>query len=259
MAQANITNPFAPTGGGFGRPTGPVAPQPTTYQKYVNQGMAYNAPTFAQYGNQQNAYLRNLAYGQAGYGLDVNDANLGYLSNSRDLALQQGQNGLDLQAAMRQPGLIEQLLGLDNKDFDLQRADAGLNAKENYQNLLEDATARGAMITQGRKNRQSNIYENLMNQFGHIGVAQDKNTLNANEQKQQAQERIQALQMTADRLGMKSGELKSQLDNALSKLGLNHAMSTEDLLDGLANNDLQAKQLLMQILAQAGPYATASK
>ena len=65
--------------------------------------------------------------------------------------------------------------------------------------------------------------------------------------------------MTADRLGMKSGELKSQLDNVLAKLGLNHAMSTEDLLDGLANNDLQAKQLLMQILGQAGQYATASK
>lgn len=255
------------TGGGATYPTAQ-----TTFQNYVNQGMVQNAPTFSQYQLANNAGLRNLAYGQAGYGLDTSNAGLNYTSGSRDLQTQMALNGIDLRAAQRQPGLIDQLLGLDNQDFGLQRkdygiqrADAGLTAKQNVQNLFEQATGMGAMMSQGRRQRQGNIYENLVNQLGHIGVAedrtgiaQDKNTLNATEQKQQAQDRIATLQTTADRLGMKPDELKAQLDNTLAKLGLNNTISTESLLDGLANNDLQSKQLLMNILSQAGQYATAT-
>lgn len=231
----------------------------SSFNNYVNQGIAYNAPTFAQYGLQQNAGIRNIAYGNAGYGMDQTGLQNDYTSASRDLGLQRGINGIDLAAAQRQPQLIDQLLGLDNKDFDLSRADAGLSATEKMQNLFEQATGQGAMLTTGRKQRQGNIYQSLANQMGHIDVGQDKNTLNAAEQKKQAQDRIDTLAMTSQRLGMKPEELKSQLDNNLAKLGLNHAISTEDLLDGLAKGDLQSKQLLMQILSQAGQYATAGK
>lgn len=244
------------------RAPGVQAPAPgtqTTFQNYVNQGLAYNAPTFSQYQLSQNAGLRNIAYGNAGYGLDTGNANLDYISQLRDLGLQSGSNAIDLAAAQRQPALIDQLLGLDNKDFGIQRDDANLTAKQNLEDLLSNATANGSMITSGRATKQGEIYGALMNQLGHIGVSQDKNTLNATEQKAQAQDRINTLQLTASRLGMKPDELKAQLDNTLAKLGLNHAMSTEDLLDGLANNDLQSKQLLMQILSQAGQYAVASR
>lgn len=240
---------------------GAAAPNPTqqsSFQNYLSQGIAYNAPTFGQYQLGANQNLRNIGYGNAGYGIDQSGANLDYTSNLRDLQLQMGQNGIDLGAAQRQPDLIAQLLGLDNQDFGIQRQDAQLAAKGNQEDLMADATARGAVTTTGRQVKQGNIYANLMNQLGHIGVSQDKNTLNAAEQKKQAQDRIDTLQLTAGRLGMKPDELKGQLDNTLAKLGLNHAMSTEDLLDGLASGDLQSKQLLMQIISQAGQYATAT-
>lgn len=244
--------------GGQGNPMPQVQAQ-SAFQQNLNQGIAYNQPQFLQNQLQQNAGYRNLQYGQAGYGNDQAGLNLGYQSDSRDLALQQGQNGIDLRAAQRQPQLIDQLLGLDNQDYGLSRADAGLAAQKDYSAMMSDATARGATASSGRREQQKFIYDNLANQMGHIDVSQGKNTLNAGESKAQAQDRIDALNMTAGRLGMKGDELKSMLGNQLTKLGLQHTMSVDDILDGISSGDLQSKQLMLNLISQAGQYATNGK
>jgi len=235
----------------------PAAPQPTAFDGYLGALKAYNAPTFAQYDLAGNQGLRNLGYGQAGYGLNQGQLNLGYQSDLRDLQLRQGTNAIDMRAAQRQPGLIDQLLGLDNQEYGLQRGDADLKARQALFGMKVDETRRGARISTGARQGRRDLYEDLTRTGQHIDVAQNKNTLNAQEQKQQAQDRIDTLNMTASRMGMQGDELKQMLDNRLQQLGLDHAMSTEDLLDGITNNDLQAKQLMLQLIGQAGQYATA--
>lgn len=241
-------------------PGATTAPQlPTNFQRNLAQQVASNAPTFQGYNDASYGDALKLGYGQAGYGLDQQNAQLGYQSDSRDLALQQGQNGVDQRAAARQPQLLSQLLGLDNQEYDLQRGDAGQAFQKNLKSINSDATARGAYTSGGTNDARKFNYGDLQSQMGHIGIAQDKNTLNASEQKAQAQDRIDTLNMTAGRLGMKGDELKSMLTNQMQKLGLNQIMSVDDLLDSMKNNTLQGQQLFNNLVSTAGQYATNGK
>lgn len=247
------------TGIGQKTPVGIAAPPQTAFDHYVQQGMVSNAPALQNYANQYGVTDRNLAYGNAGYQNSQQAAQLGYTSDMRDLAQQQGENGINLGAAQRQPQLLDQLLGLDNKDFGIQKADASNTFNKNLYDLNSSATAAGSYGASGSQKQRGFLYGGLLNQLGHIDVSQQKNTLNSAESKAQAADRINTLQLQANRLGMKPDELKAQLSNGLAQLGLKQAMSVEDLLDGLSSNDLNAQQLKMKILSQAGQYAVASK
>lgn len=241
-------------------PAGVAAPTPTqnSFNSAYSATMAYNAPTLLQSQLGINQANRNIGYGNEGYGLDSTGMQLQAADQLMDARTRIGVNQIDLAAAQRQPNLIDQLLGLDNQDYGIQRADAGLTAKQDKQSLESDATAKGAFVASGTNDQRRNIFEALVNRLGHIDVSQQKNTLTAAEQKQQAQDRINTLNLQAQNYGMKPEMLQQILDNGLAKLGLDHRMSTEDLLDAVSKNNLQAIQLKNEIVAQAGAYATAA-
>ncbi len=233
--------------------------KPTPFDQAFGAYYTQAQPQFQSYDQQNNAALRDTQFGNYGLGLTNQGLQLGYQDNMNDLNTQRGQNSIDIAAAQRQPGLIDQLLASQNRDYDISRAGLTTNATKSRRDLDSDATARGAYRSGGVNKDRGTIYEQLIQGLGHIGESQTQNTLNAEEQKKQASDRVNSLNLTAQNLGMKPELLYQKLQLGLQQAGLSNTMDVAHLLDGIAQNDLAAKQLLQKIALSAGTYETARR
>lgn len=196
------------------------------------------------YAYQDQAFSADLLKQQ--YGLDIADANTAAQNNAIALA-----------AAQRQPGVLEQLYGIQQGMFGLQRDQIGQQAGEQKRSLQSDATARGAMIASGTRQGYKDIYTNLVNQLRGVDLNSQQYDVNYKENQSQAQDRIKTLQNEAANLGMKPDALRNMLGTQLAKLGNSTAQSVDSLLDGIARGDIASLKLYYSLLGQAGQYMNA--
>lgn len=232
----------------YQKPQAPIpgvsAPKPTPLQTAAGAYQAAAMPDLLQLQLSNNAYTRGLGYAYQGQGLDAGGMNLDYQSQLGDVNTQIGQNAVDLAAANRQIPYL-------NKMQELGQQLLGLQAGKDTRSLNSQATAQGAFVSSGANDQRKDIYANLVNALGQSETQYD-------ERRASAMDSAKKLQLEASNLGLKPGQLKAQLDNGLAKLGLKTAMSVDDLMDGLAKNDLTAKKIYATIIANAQQYVGAT-
>lgn len=235
---------MAPSGwGGAPKPPPAPPPPPSPLQTAFGAYLGASQPDLLSLQLSNNAYNRGIGYAYQGQGLDAGGLNLNYQSQLGDVNTQIGQNRIDLAAAQRQIPYLNRMQELANQAM-------GMKAGTDTRNLNSTAAAQGAFVSQGANDQRRDIYGNLANSLATSNTQYD-------ERRSAATDSASKLQMEADNLGLKPGQLKAQLDNGLAKLGLNTAMSVDDLMDGLAKNDLTALKIYYSILQSAQQYAGA--
>jgi hypothetical protein len=200
-------------------------------------------------------------------------------------------NAIDRAALDRQGPLLDQLLGLDKSAngrslddlvFNLGQGRASLDqqgqqldysklrgtqnaqtsAADQEWGLRSDATAKGAVGSQGERRGYASIQDQLQKSLGDIdkqfgwnkadldrsrgsleqnaksgyGSIMDQNTrldVNDAENRAKLEDDKKRLDNAAKSIGLSSAETKSRIDGQLSKLGLDSMMSSFDVLQGL--------------------------
>lgn len=247
---------FRPLGGGS---TPAPAPQPDPFQTAYNTYLTGAQPTLQQITLGQDADRRNLGYNFAKEGISAGGLRNSYESAMGDLGVQSGSNAIDLAAIPRQmdyqsllQSLAQQMLGVSN-----DTAESG--AAQKLASLRSDAVANGASQGYGFRSGKEFNARDLANTLAGNSIQFNRENAGYVENKAQLQDRKAQLELEAGNLGMKPAQLRAQLDNSLAMLGLNTAMTTDDLLDGLRKGDLQALAIYNAAIQAGGQYATAVK
>jgi len=244
----------------------------------------YNASMAYQQGNQVFADAR---FGLAGQDLALDDQAYGLAGERYGLQGQTHESVLAQianQAAMAQRGAFE-----GNRDAASQATGAGAFTSAGHGWDREDiAAALGFKLTDlGEQTKQEQVnrqqqgvdYQEagIRNKRDHIDyerqaieymsttsdIANNKNNLgfdlresglSHDEQVARLQDRLQTLDIQAQRFGLNRQELQNKLQTALQRLGLSRQISMGQLTDMLSSGNANYNQLVMQILQQAGVY-----
>ena len=91
----------------------------------------------------------------------------------------------------------------------------------------------------------------LSNQGNQLDLNQEMYKNTSNEDKAKAQDRIKTLQLVADSFGIKKEQLQAALNRSVAENGLSEFTSANQILDMMASNDVQQKQLAMNVINQA--------
>lgn len=273
--------------GFFQQVGGQLSPPPSPWQSPIGQalqtqghvpGAALQQQLWQQTFGVDQALLENQydsLYAQMGL-TDANfDAQRGmlqsdYAMRQADLAAGRGANQIDLNSIPRQLAYYDQLGGLQSQSYDNLLAQLGIR-REGVQaqsdidtrGVKSDATARGAFATIGTRRKIDDIGGELRRQLGLIGTQEREGgiqlatqRLSNAEQQAKLRDRQSTLQLTAQNYGVQAGQLELQLQQGLTRLGLDQAMSIGELMDALNSNNLQQQQLAGQVVdmaMQTGP------
>lgn len=260
----------APSGGV--RPAASVAPITTSpFQRASDAYLAAAQPDLMKLQLQNNTFNRNMGFAYQGQGLQRTQLQDDYNSQLGDVNTRLGQNAIDIAGADRQipyydtlMGLADQMLGSQMRDFGVQEDQSRLGARKENAANLSDATSRGAMTAPGTGQQRGFIEEGLTNSLRSIMEGKNQATISntrekttLEENKAKARDQKAQLEMEAQNLGQKPEQLRRSLENGLAQLGLHTMMTVDDLMDGLAQNNLQAMAIKNAALQQGGMYATA--
>lgn len=250
MAWGSAMTPVA-TGGTY-------SPTAQTFKSAFGLAQAGAAPQFAQQQLNYQSGMRGIGDAYYGGGLDAGGQQLQYQGNLQDLLTQQGSNAIDLAAAQRQDPYYAQLQALSGQGYQNQMGALGLTRDTNLADLLSAQTAAGSTQTRGNRQQKGFINQDYGLGAQLAGINQQKDQLSLGEQRAQAKDRASQLNLEAQNLGTKPALLRAQLDNALAQTGLKTKMSVDQLMDGLASNDLNTVNLYNQLLQWAQTATNAS-
>lgn len=272
-----------PTGKAFsqGRPLpGTVAADP--YLSFLNTQNAANVAGLNQFSRNTNRDVleQNSQYNFGARGLNE-DFGFSNRLNNLDIA----GNQIDRNAAQRvlnsgglydvqqqgldaSRGLLGRELANQMRGFGFDQSTATRAAKTNLRGSISDAAARGAAQNEGLRNKVTDIYGNLYDQFGQINVGREgarisnergKISLNnqqagLTENKAQARDRTAQIDLQAQRLGISGEQLRNNLTRGLEKLGIDKRVNTNALIDGLMSKSAETKQQALQLYYQALDY-----
>lgn len=245
---------------------------PGGFQSALAAGQSYYAPEAQNYENQRRLLSNQLGYNDQSYNLDRQILQQQMAMQQAQLGADMGTNQIDLAAAQRLLPYYDQLLGLSDqmlasqmKGFGVQEDQSRLAARQSTTNLMNDAAARGNLAGVGTRVDRGFIDESLYNQLAGImeqknqaTIGNTKEKLGLYENKAQANDRIARLGIEAQALGVKESALKSQLSLGLQKLGVQHLMSANDILDALNSNDYNSALLARSIYNDAISYGNQS-
>jgi hypothetical protein len=237
---------------------GTWTPQVQTFRSAYQLAQAGAAPQQAQYQLNNMAGMRGIGDQLYGGQLDAAGQQLQYQGQMGDLGAQIGTNAIDLAAAQRQDPYYAQLQNLSGQDYQNTLAALGLTHDTNLADLLSQQTSQGSTQTKGNRQQKGFINLDYFLGAGKANIAQQQSQLTLAEQRQSAKDRAAQLQIEANNLGTKPELLQQQLQNALSKAGLSTKMSVDQLMDGLAKNDLDSVSLYNQLIQWSQNVANAA-
>lgn len=257
-------------------------------QQAANQGqqLANNQVTNALnfYGNQAglDPATGRTALGQAfidrAWGNVANTfANRDYMGRLLNEDAVTGQRRLDLQAAntnvdqaalerrLHPGGYYDALQGLLGRDlanqlagFDLKDLGSWQAAQTAQRGEISDATARGALQTEGTRADMSDIQKQLANQLtssnlGREGarIGNEKEGLSLSEQRAQDRDRQQQLSNTAKDYGLQKEQLQTELQRGLEKLNIDSYVTVNDLMDKMNSSDINDRQAVQSLINSA--------
>ncbi len=176
------------------------------------------------------------------------------------------QQGIDTSRLLLARELANQLTGLN-----IDSTSAFQGHERNLRGATQDATARGAVMTQGLRDTNRGINEDLWNQISQINVGREgarigneRGTVSLNdrqagltETRASARDRVAQLNLNAKKLGISASQLSSTLQTGLSRLNLDAAISVNDINSQINSASAQTKQNALQLygmLLEAGGY-----
>lgn len=204
-------------------------------------------------------------YGQiaAGYGAQAGLLNQGNGIANQKLDVEQGAIDRQLGEIPGLQDILNQLFGIgqtaDQQNHDMTKIQLGQALDKSNRGIISDNTARGSMATPGTEiafNDVKNSFDNGMlsneQQFKNSRDTAEQNRrkdqINLDEQKAGLDDR-------AKLLGLSRAELGNQLQQGLSKLGLDKLMNSNALQDALFSNDIQQRAVAENIYNQALDYS----
>jgi hypothetical protein len=128
---------------------------------------------------------------------------------------------------------------------------ANSDAGQEVRGARSESTASGAMSAPGIRNDMANIYGNLVFQRERNQLGFQRDLLGIREERNTQRDTLRNLDLEAQRLGLRSDELRMGLRTGLRNLRLDTTMSVSDLLGSLSSNNQQRAALARQILDQA--------
>ena len=223
----------------------PVPFNQTEFGQRFNQGLtsfgAISAPqrtNLENIGNNLSASINSL---NAGYG-----AMSGYLQNEN--AIKQNMLGVDVQGNTRAQQNVQNRMGLNFGSYVNQYQTLAEQAMQQQRNATHDAVARGAYGGAGTRQDFTDIATNR--DFALKNAGYEAQTRNAT----LGQQAID-LETTAAKFGLTGDQLNNQLQQGLTRLGLDQTTSVGSLLNALSSNNYQQVQLANNILLQALGFA----
>jgi hypothetical protein len=173
------------------------------------------------------------------------------------------QRGLD-----QSRGLLARELANQMRGFDFDTSTTRRNAATNVRQVSSDATARGATNSQGLRDKNVDIYGNLVDQLGQIdvgregarignergGISLNNEQAGLTENKAQAGDRVKQLGLQSQRLGLNSTQLKNQLQKGIEGLNIQQYVDVNDIMDKLNSSRADDRQLGLQLFNQALDY-----
>jgi hypothetical protein len=178
------------------------------------------------------------------------------------IGMVRGQGRLGAQDLRSQFGLDMQGVGLDRQGIGIGRdaanrrirntqLQANSDAGQEVRGARSESTASGAMSAPGIRNDMANIYGNLVFQRERNQLGFQRDLLGIREERNTQRDTLRNLDLEAQRLGLRSDELRMGLRTGLRNLRLDTTMSVSDLLGSLSSNNQQRAALARQILDQA--------
>lgn len=268
-----------------------VGTAPAAYETYYNQALLNQqlAANRANYGvqnryNQQDIGFANQDYNLAmqGVGLDRNRIQQQANALGRDYATDVKGLNLNYDQYARQMAMQPQLRGLQNQLFGLSEADINRESQRSIRGLTSDATARGALGSQGYQQAMGYERAELADALSGLGVnkkqydiQQTETEAKVNDQYKQyqldfeklnnslrkgnegIQQADQALNLQAQKLGLSNQQAVANINRAIEQLGISYAGNANQIALELAKQDagLQTRlpsDILNLILKMAG-------
>lgn len=240
---------------GFGGTWSPAVQNFNDAFKLAQSGAA---PQFAQYQNNYNSGMRNMGDQYYSGQLDSTGLGLQYQGNLNDLNSQMGSNAVQLAGANRDAALYGSLIPLQNQTYENQAATLGLQHASDRATLLSQMTGQGAVTSKGNRQQENFMDQNLM--YGTQAADLNRQMSNVTHEIRMgnAQDTAKQLAIEAQNLGTKPELLQAQLQNALAKTGLSTKMNVDQLMDGLAKNNLDSVNLYNQLIQWSQGVANAA-
>lgn len=243
--------------------SGPAFTSWQGYQNYLQtqpDPNKFNAATSAlasQYAGQfgdldMQDFLARSRYGiNSGYNASQqNDLRAQIGLQQQDLAARQGGLAAQQAAQAKQPGYINRQYGLDMYGAETNRLRAHGAFDTGLRSLYSDATARGAITTQGTRDNRTDLYKQLQLSLRDVRGQQGQAGLNKEKSLTDATNAQAQLDMQAKRLGIEGQDLQRQLNAGLAQLGASGKIDALDLMDALNSNDVTRRKSAMDIYQQ---------
>lgn len=214
--------------------------------------------TVGPYLAEQDALARQGQHGlenQIGLALAQQQTQSGYINQGSGLERQmlglQGEDQAIQRAALgRQDPLLNAQQGLSNQGFDLSSLMSWQGAQRGQRRLISDATARGAVQTQGTREGFEEIQQDLQNSLTGIGIERTGSDLSYSERHAQVSDQRKTLDVAAKRLGVSAKEITNKTQQALEALNLSTRLSVDQLFGEIAKLQNGENSALLPILIQ---------
>lgn len=188
----------------------------------------------------------------------ANNAAFGFQSGILGQQFQLGQDEYNANAALArqgfgadaayiaaQRGIAERELANQHSRLDVAGEQAGLTRDVNISDLLEQATAQGAVTTRGHGRRRGNI-------FDQHGITMEDIGLRKEGAKISHDATIARLNHSASQLGVSRQKLENDLNFGLRKMGLDNALEIDQLMQARDQGNIAAQAIFNDALIAAG-------
>lgn len=151
--------------------------------------------------------------------------------------------GIRGQGVAQDKAYAQQAKGFADRQYKLTDQEANASFSSNLRGLYSDATARGAVSTQGTRDHRGDLQKQLWNTMVGAGLSKDRDYASANKA-------MQAADLQAKQIGLDRETYMQGLSFGLSKLGLDRQMSTLDLVEAANSSDAKKAAAAQQIIQQ---------
>lgn len=231
-----------------------LAQQTQQQLQQAQTGLPY-ATAYAQsmFGPQQQAlgFSQDSINQQIGMALANKQFQTGQLNEDHQLNMQ--MLGLDQRGIDSSKMNLSELRALAKEQYGLDKSEIGRDFKRTSEQLLSDATTRGAYTSSGYQRDQKYAY-------GDALVAHQNADIGYKTKQADFDQAERNLDIQAERLGISKKQLSNQLESALQQLGLSTWMDVNGLMQSLYGNNADqaamAQQILQWAIQNAGSFGT---
>lgn len=230
---------------------GQYEPQMALQQAYRDQLAGRLGFAEVNFGQQQ-GNLRDQ------HGIDIAKLEL----DQRGIGIERGANNRQIGNANTLEQLARQLLGNTQKGFDVDAREALQGFFANTRRAKSDATSRGAMNAPGTRTNFAEIGDTYNNSKDRIGLGREqaglgfqRERVGLSEQRAAARDRNAMLDLRGEGLGLDRKTLSNNLEQGLSRLGLEQWVTVNDLLDAMNSSDIEKRSIAEQIFRQGLEYS----